>query len=185
MSGSCTTELRQPGTNASPGRKEVGPSGARAPGCVIVPDLVAWISPRHDSGNGQVRDRRDQATGLPACRAATELRPLATARSRRFDEPACGTHEYLGRGAIGPQSPGQGKRPGDFDPKELFGAAWWLTHSAKVAAQRTGVRAYGPVVTTRKSTYVFHGDTPSLDFRGHRVVRPGIVQRQGQARPGT
>jgi hypothetical protein len=55
--------------------------------------------------------------------------------------------------AQGPQSPGRGKRPGGFDPEELFGAAWWLTRIAKVAAQQTGVRACVPVVTTRKSAY--------------------------------
>jgi hypothetical protein len=161
VSGSCTTELRQPGTNASPGRKEVGPSGARAPGCVIVPDLVAWISPRHDSGNGQARDRRDQATGLPACRAATELRPLATERSRRCDKPAWGTHEYLGRGAIGPQSPDQGKRPGDLGPKELFGAAWWLTPSSDTAAaQATGAIPLVPRVTIQEAYQSFSGENP-------------------------
>src|SRR5262249_26444777 len=101
-----------------------------APGCVKAPDLVAWISPRHDSGIGQERDRRDQATGLPACRALTELRPLATARPRRFDRPAWGTHEYLGRGAQGPQASRRGGRLGAFDPEELLGAARWLTPEA-------------------------------------------------------
>jgi len=108
----------------------VGPEGARAPGCVNAPDLVAWIGPRHGSGIEQEGTKRNQATGLPACRADTELRPLATARPCRFDEPAWGTHEYLGRGAAGPQSLGQGKRPGDFGPQELFGAARWLTPCA-------------------------------------------------------
>ena len=171
MSGSCSTELRQPGTNAQPGRKEVGPRGARASGCVIAPDLLAWIGPRHDPGIRQERDQRDQATGLPACRAATELRPLAPVRSRRFDEPACGTHEYLGRGAIGPQSPGQGKRPGDFDPKELFGAAWWLTPwRDTAAAQATGAIPLVPRVTIQEAYQSFCGEFFSLDFRGHRVV---------------
>src|SRR5262249_46784742 len=77
----------------------------------------------------------------PACRAATERRPPATARPRRLDGPARGTHEYPGRGALGPQSPGWGKRPGDFDPLELFGAARWLTPCADtVAARATGAR---------------------------------------------
>src|SRR5205807_6840297 len=69
------------------------------------------------------------------------------------------------------QSSGRGKRPGGFDPEELFGAAWWLTRMEKVAAQQTSVRACVPVVTARKSTYFFPGDVPPLDFRGHRVVR--------------
>src|SRR5262245_52401840 len=99
------------------------------------------MSPRHDTGLAQERDSRDQATGLPACRADTERRRLATARSRRFDEPAWGTQPYLGRGAQRPQSPGRGKRPGDSDPQELLGAAWWLTPSRDtVAAQSTEAR---------------------------------------------
>ena len=100
----------------------------------LLPTSWLGLAPDTTPGIEQGRDRRDQATGLPACRAATELRPLATARARRFDGPARGTHEYLGRGAFGPQSPDQGKRPGDSDPKELFGAAWGLTPVAKVAA---------------------------------------------------
>ena len=173
MSGSCSTERRQPGTNAAPGRKEVGPPGARAPGCVIAPDLVALIGPRHDSGLAQERDGRDQATRLPACRAATELRPPATARPRRFDGPARGTHEYPGRGAKSPQPPGRGKRPGGFDPQELLGAAWWLTPSRDTgAAQATGATPLVPGVTLQEAYQSFCGEFFSLDFRGHRVVRP-------------
>ena len=143
----------------------MGPSGARAPGCVIVPDLVAWISPRHDSGNGQVRDRRDQATGLPACRAANELRPLATARPRRFDEPARGTHEYLGRGAFGPPAADRGKRSGDVDPQELFGAAWWLTPLRDTgAAQATGATPLVPRVTIQEAYPSFRGEFLLLTF---------------------
>jgi hypothetical protein len=184
VSGSCSTELRQPGANAPPGRQEVGPPGARAPGCVIAPDLVAWISPRHDSGIEQERDRRDQATGLPTCRAATELRPLATARSRRFDEPAWGTHEYLGRGAVGPQAFGQGKRSGAFDPIELFGAAWWLTPLRDtVAAQATGATPLVPRVTIQEAYPSFRGKFFSLDFRGHRVVRRDHPPRPRPAGP--
>src|SRR5262249_50417777 len=103
--------------------------------------LIALIGPRHDPGMDQEGGGRERATGLPACRAATELRPPATARPRRLDGPAWGTHAYPGRGALGPPSPGRGKRPGDFDPRELCGAARWLTPFADtVAAQATGAR---------------------------------------------
>ena len=121
--------------------------------------------------HGTEPDVRNHATRLPSCRTAPELRPLATARPRRFEWSAWGTHEFLGRGAKGPQPPGRGKRPGGFDPEELFGAAWWLTPLAKVAAQQTSVRARVPVVTTRKSAYFFRGDNLSLDFSGHGAVR--------------
>ena len=187
MPGSRRSELRQPGTNAPAGSAEMRPHGSRTAWLRhrSRPRRFDWPPVRPRRCPGTEPDVRNHATRLPSCRTAPELRPLATARPRRFEWSAWGTQQFLGRGAQRPQSPSRGKWPGGFDPEELFGAAWWLTHSAKVAAQRTGVRAYGPVVTTRKRTYVFHGDTPSLDFRGHRVVRPGIVQRQGQARPGT
>ena len=107
--------------------KRSGPT--RSPGAWLRhctrPHCLDWPPTRLRYGKRGTK--RDQATGLPACRAANELRPLATARPRRFDEPARGTHEYLGRGAFGPPAADRGKRPGDFDPKELFGAAWWLT----------------------------------------------------------
>src|SRR5262249_14504852 len=130
--------------------------------------------------------KRDQATGLPACRADTERRPLATARSRRFDEPARGTHEYLGRGASGPQSPGQGKQPGDFDPTELFGAAWWLTPLRDTgAAQSTGAKPLVPRVTIQEAYPSFRGEFFSLDFRGHRVVRQGTHAHRPPLNPHT
>src|SRR5207244_998589 len=97
-------------------------------------------------------------------------------RPRRFEWSAWGTQEFLGRGAQGPQPPGRGKRPGGFDPEELFGAALRLTHEQKVAARQTSVSVCVPVVTTRKRTYVFCGDVLSLDIRGHRVVRHGRSQ---------
>jgi hypothetical protein len=61
----------------------------------------------------------------------TELRPLLAARTRRFDRSARGTQQFLGRAAQSPQSPGRGNWSGDFDPEELFGAAWWLTPREK------------------------------------------------------
>ena len=149
----------------------MGPRGARASGCVIAPDLLAWIGPRHDPGIRQERDKRDQATGLPACRATTELRPLATARSCRFDEPAWGTHEYLGRGAECPQSPGPGKRPGGLDPQELFGAARWLTLFPDTgAAQATGATPPVPRVTIQEAYFSFRGEffPGMVQFAGHQ-----------------
>src|SRR5262249_53639721 len=99
------------------------------------------------------------ATGLPSCRTETELRPLATARPRRFDWSAWGTEEFLGRGAQGPQPSGRGKRSGGFDPEELFGAARWLTRKRNLPAQQTSVRVYVPVVTTWKRENFFPGDS--------------------------
>src|SRR5947209_2196074 len=63
----------------------------------------------------------------PSRRAVYELRRRLGVRSPRFDWPARGTQKFRGRGAEGPQPPGRGKRPGGFDPEELFGAALRLT----------------------------------------------------------
>ena len=142
--------------------------------CVIAPDLAALNSPRHVLGAfSQVKklEGRRSPTRPPSCRTESELRPLATARPRRFDWSAWGTQQFLGRGAKSPQSPGRGKRLGGFDPEELFGAALGLTLQQKVAARRSGVRTYVPVVTTRKRSSPFRGDFLPIDFRGHRVVR--------------
>ena len=142
--------------------------------CVTAPDLVALIGPRHVLGPFTEQtelEAGNHATRPPSCRTETELRPLATARPRRFDWSAWGTQQFLGRGAKSPQPPGRGKRPGGFDPEELFGAAWWLTPQQKVAARQTSLRVGVPVVTTRKRSILLHGDILSLDFRGHRVVR--------------
>ena len=130
MPGSYTSELRQPGTNAHARRDQVRPKGS----------LKAWL--RHCSRPCRfdwppARPRRsrsvklevsDHPTRPPSCRTDSELRPLLAARPRHFDWSAWGTHEFLGRGAKGPQRPGRGKRPGSFDPEELFGAALGLTH---------------------------------------------------------
>src|SRR5262249_22806184 len=92
------------------------------------------------------------------------------ARARRFDWPARGTHEYLGRGAKSPQSAGRGKRPGDFDPQELFGAAWWLTPLRDTgAAQATGATPLVPRVTIQEAYPSFRAEFFSLDCRGHRA----------------
>ena len=118
-----------------------------ASGCVTAPDLVALIGPRHVRGaftrQGKL-EGGNHATRPPSYRTETELRPLATARPRRFDWAARGTQLFLGRGAKSPQSPGRGKRPGGFDPEELFGAAWWLTpltESRGAADEREGLRS--------------------------------------------
>jgi hypothetical protein len=170
--GSWKSELRQPGTSTFAG-ESMRPCGSRTlrlchcsrprrfewpparPRCLHELELVCRRSPARP----------------PSCRTESELRPLATARPRRFEWSAWGTQEFLGRGAQGPQPPGRGKRPGGFDPEELFGAAFGLTQKAESRGAANKVRVCGPVVTTRKRTYVFCGDVLSLDIRGHRVVR--------------
>src|SRR5215471_12230773 len=78
-----------------------------------------------------------------------------------------------GARADGPQSPGRGKRPSASDPKELFGAAWWLTPWRDTrAAQATGATPLVPRVTIQEAYHSFRGEFFALDFRGHRVVRP-------------
>jgi hypothetical protein len=169
--GSWKSELRQPGTSTFAG-ESMRPCGSRTlrlchcsrprrfewpparPRCLHELELVCRRSPARP----------------PSCRTESELRPLATARPRRFEWSAWGTQEFLGRGAQGPQPPGRGKRPGGFDPEELFGAAFGLTQKAESRGAANKVRVCGPVVTTRKRTYVFCGDVLSLDIRGHRVV---------------
>src|SRR5262245_39616273 len=99
----------------------------------------------------------------PARRAVSELRRVRRVRSRRVDRPARGTQEFLGRGAEGPQPPGRGKRPGGFDPEELFGAALRLTHhsESRGAAKERGSQV--PVVTTQTNTKVVTGDGAPID----------------------
>jgi hypothetical protein len=64
-----------------------------------------------------------------------------------------------------PQSPDRGKRPGDFDPKKLFGAAWWLTPSRDTgAAQATGARPLVPTVTVQEAYQSFCGEFFLLTF---------------------
>ena len=149
-------------------------------GCGTAPDLVVLIGPRHVIGvyPDQVGlEAGNHATRLPSCRTAPELRPLATARPRRFEWSAWGTQQFLGRGAQRPQSPSRGKRPSGFDPEELFGAAWWLTPwRDTAAAQATGAIPLVPRVTIQEACQSFSGEFFSLDFRGHRVVRPGSPQ---------
>ena len=158
--------------------KRSGPT--RSPGAWLRhctrPHCLDWPPTRLRYGKRGTK--RDQATGLPACRAANELRPLATARSCRFDWPAWGTHEYLGRGAFGPPAADRGKRSGDVDPQELFGAAWWLTPLRDTGAARaTGATPCVPRVTIQEAYQSFCGEFFSLDFRGHRVVRRHIASR--------
>jgi hypothetical protein len=143
----------------------VGPQGPGRLAASLHPTLLLGLAPDTTPVLDRQGTKRDQATELPACRADTELRPLETARSCRFDEPAWGTHEDLGRGAVGPQSPGQGKRPGDFDPKELFGAAWWLTPLRDTgAAQATGATPLVPRVTIQEAYPSFRGEFLLLTF---------------------
>jgi hypothetical protein len=73
----------------------------------LLPTSTFGLAPGTTSvSSTKERDKRDHAARLPSCRADTELRPLATARPRRFDWPARGTHEYLearGHGPAGSQ----------------------------------------------------------------------------------
>jgi hypothetical protein len=170
--GSWSTELRQPGTNAF-AREQLRPHGSRPfwlRHCSR-PRRFEWPPARSRRLHSLELEGRRSPARPPSRRTESELRPLATARPRRFEWSAWGTQEFLGRGAQCPQPPSRGKRPGGFDPEELFGAAFGLTHEQKVAARQRSVRACVPVVTTRKRTHVFCGDTLSLDIRGHRVVR--------------
>src|SRR5262249_23509210 len=161
------SELRQPGTNAAPGQQQWAATEPERLAVSKLPTSTLGRAPATTPGFAtEQRDRRDRATGLPACRADTEPRQLATARAHRFERPAWGTHEYLGRGARSPQSPGPGKRPGDFDPKELFGAARWLTPSRDTgAAQATGATPLVPRVTLQEASHSFCREFFSLDFR--------------------
>ena len=173
--GSWKSELRQPGTNTFAG-EIVRPCGSR------IIRLCPSSRPRRFEWP-PARLRRLQRMELvcrrsparpPSCRTESELRPLATARPRHLEWSAWGTQQFLGREAYCPQSSGRGKRPGGFDPVELFGAALGLTLVQKVAARHTSVRIWVPVATTRKRHPFFRGDLLSIDFRGHRVVRAAL-----------
>src|SRR5262245_13726120 len=123
------------------------------------------------------RDKGDQATGLPACRAVTEPRPLATARAHRLERPARGTHQYLGRGARRPAVTGRGDRPGAFDPEKLSDAASRLTSSALPGgAVNQREHPLVPRVTLLEAYPSFRVDIVSLDFQGQKVVRPLPVE---------
>src|SRR5262245_50202237 len=91
-----------------------------------------------------------------------------------------------GARACCPQSAGRGKRPGDLDPQEWFGAAWWLTPLGDTgAAQATGATPFVPRVTTQEAYHSFPVEIFSLDFRGHRVVRPYPSGSGGGGRKAT
>jgi hypothetical protein len=123
--------------------EEVRPQGSRCvwPRQSSRPRCLDWPPARPRRFHAVELEAGNHATRPPSCRTGPERRPPATARPRRFEWSAWGTQEFLGREAQGPQSSGRGERPGDFDPQELFGAAWWLTHTEKVAARQTSVRS--------------------------------------------
>src|ERR1700680_299570 len=82
-----------------------------------VPDLVPLIGPRRGSAVIRVgSDQADIAPRLPSRRADYELRPLSGVRSRRFEEPTWGTHDFLRRKPMCLQSAGPDKGPAGFDP---------------------------------------------------------------------
>ena len=146
MPGSFASELRQPGTSATARAEEVRPRGSRSawPRQSSRPRCLDWPPARPRRLHSELV-AGDHATRPPSCRTETELRPPATARPRRFERSAWGTQEFLGREAQGPQSSGRGKRPGGFDPEELFGAAWWLTQftESRGAADERGILSSG------------------------------------------
>jgi hypothetical protein len=55
--GELLAELRQPGTNVSVETSSCGTLIPNESHCVIVPDLVVWIGPRHDFGASERLER--------------------------------------------------------------------------------------------------------------------------------
>jgi|SRR6516225_8024780 len=107
---------------------------------------------------------RDHPTRPPSCRTAREPRPLAPARSRRFEWSAWGTQEFLRRGAQGPQSPGPGQRPDGFDREERFGAAEWLTLASESSGAVNERERLRSGCNDWEEKEIFYGDIISLDF---------------------
>src|SRR5262249_31730922 len=99
--GSPTAELRHARDERYRGccqQPNVGDLDPAMHPCATVPDLVAWIGPRHGAAFCQrSAELEDLAPRLPSRRADQELATRPGAGARRFEEPTWGTHDFLRR----------------------------------------------------------------------------------------
>jgi len=124
VSGSWTTELRQPGTNAVRDRDEVGPQGSRAIALrhCSRPRGFDWPPTRAGVLTVSGRDLLMKAQRLPLRRAAFRTEAALRSATSPFCLAGVGHAGVSEARAQGAQPVGLGNRPAGFDLVELFGA---------------------------------------------------------------
>jgi hypothetical protein len=114
----------------------------------------------------------------------TRTSPLHGARAAGLEGPAWGTREFRRRRAQCPAVAKPWQRAWRLRPRR----AVWCSLGAATASAKPGgvVERQGsrvPVVTTRAKRKIFDRETPCLDFRGQRAVRPDFRPGPAALRP--